>query len=471
VNPGRSGWFARAITGGALLVGFVLVLVILFGGSSGHQYHLLFESGGQLVSGNQVLVAGQPIGGVDDVTLTDKGQAEVTISVDKPLHEGTTAVIRATSLSGIANRYVSITPGPNNAPALPGGATLAGDKTTSPVDLDQLWNTFRPRTRQALRNVIQGSGAVYAGHTHGAQQSYKYFAPSLSTTRRLFAELTSDSRAFSQFLVQGSQALGTIAQRRNDLSALTSNLNQALGAIASQNNALDRSLVAFPPALRQADTTFVNLRAALDDLTPLVNDFKPATKNLAPFLRKLRPVAERSVPVLHDLRLAISRSGKTNDLTDQLRELPGVENVASRQIPRAVGGLSASQPVIEFARPYMPDLMGFLSKFAEVTAPYDASGHYARVSTAEANFFHYCAPGDTNSHCTGGGGPYTTGQLAPIPPSDQFNDLTFGNFTRCPGGATQPIAGSNPFTDDGSLLTGGQPPNPKCDTSDVPPGP
>jgi phospholipid/cholesterol/gamma-HCH transport system substrate-binding protein len=471
VNPGRRAWFARAITGGALLVGFVLVLVILFGGSSGHQYHLLFENGGQLVSGNQVLVAGQPIGGVDDVTLTDNGQAEVTISVDNPLHEGTTAVIRATSLSGIANRYVSITPGPNNAPALPGGATLAGDKTTSPVDLDQLWNTFRPRTRQALRNVIQGSGAVYAGHTHGAQQTYKYFAPSLSTTRRLFAELTSDSRAFSQFLVQGSQALGTIAQRRNDLSALTSNLNQALGAIASQNNALDRSLVAFPPALRQADTTFVNLRAALDDLTPLVNDFKPATKNLAPFLRKLRPVAERSVPVLHDLRLAISRSGKTNDLTDQLRELPGVENVASRQIPRAVGGLNASQPVIEFARPYMPDLMGFLSKFAEVTANYDASGHYARVSTAEANFFHYCAPGDTNSHCTGGGGPYTTGQLAPIPPSDQFNDLTFGNFTRCPGGATQPIAGSNPFTDDGSLLTGGQPPNPKCDTSDVPPGP
>jgi hypothetical protein len=115
--------------------------------------------------------------------------------------------------------------------------------------------------------------------------------------------------------------------------------------------------------------------------------------------------------------------------------------------------------------------MGFLSKFAEVTSYYDTSGHYARVSTAQANLFHYCTPGDTNSHCTGGGGPYTTGQLAPIPPSEQFNDLEFGTFTRCPGGATQPIAGSNPFTDDGDLLTGGQPPNPKCATSDVPPGP
>ena len=35
-----------------------------------------------------------------------------TITVDEPLHEGTTAIVRATSLSGIANRYVSLAPGP-----------------------------------------------------------------------------------------------------------------------------------------------------------------------------------------------------------------------------------------------------------------------------------------------------------------------------------------------------------------------
>jgi hypothetical protein len=119
----------------------------------------------------------------------------------------------------------------------------------------------------------------------------------------------------------------------------------------------------------------------------------------------------------------------------------------------------------------MPDLMGFLTKFGQVSSYYDANGHYARVSTAQANPFHYCTAGDTNPHCVGGGGPYTTNELAPIPPSQQFNDLDFGIFARCPGGATQPIGGSNPFTDDGNLLSGGQPPNPKCDTSDVPPGP
>jgi phospholipid/cholesterol/gamma-HCH transport system substrate-binding protein len=471
VNLGRGAWIARVASGGALLVGLVLVLVVLFGGSSGHKYHLLFENGGQLVNGGQVLVAGQPIGTIDDISLTSDSQAEVTISVDEQLHEGTTAVIRATSLSGIANRYVSITPGPDNGPVLKDGATLTGQHTTSPVDLDQLFDTFRPKTRLALRNVIQGSASLYDGNTKGAQQTYKYFAPSLVATRRLFTELTSDSQAFNQFLVKGSKALGTIASRRNELADLTANANQALGAIASQNSALDRTLVAFPPALRQADTTFVNLRAALDDLTPVVNATKPATKNLAPFLRKLKPVAQRSVPVLGNLRKSVNRPGPNNDLTDSLRQLPRVESKASKAVPQTIAGFNASQPVIEFGRPYAPDLLGFLSKFGEVSAFYDANGHYARVSTAESDWFHYCTPGDTNPHCTGGGGPYTTGQLAPIPASEQFNDLTFGTFTRCPGGATQPIAGSNPFTDDGNLLSGGMGPNPKCTPSDVPPGP
>jgi phospholipid/cholesterol/gamma-HCH transport system substrate-binding protein len=116
----------------------------------------------------------------------------------------------------------------------------------------------------------------------------------------------------------------------------------------------------------------------------------------------------------------------------------------------------------------MPDLLGFLSKFGEVSAYYDANGHYARVSAAEANLFHYCETGDPNPVCTGAYGP---GDLAPIPPSQQFDGLEFDAYIRCPGGAIPSIAGSNPFTDDGSLLSGGQAPNPKCDPSQVPPGP
>jgi len=435
------------------------VLVILFGGSSGRTYHLIFENGGQLVNGNQVLVAGQQIGTVDSVTLTDDRNAEVTISVDEPLHQGTTAVIRATSLSGIANRYVSITPGANNEPTLADGATLERGNTTSIVDLDQLFNTFRPKTRKALQNFIKGSAGVYTGHTEGARRSYKYFEPGLTSTRRLLDEVTRDQRTFTQFIVSGSKALGAVAARRNDLSALTQNANQALGAIARENTALDRTLVALPPTLRQANTTFVNLRATLDDLDPLVASAKPATRHLVPFLTNLRQVAQRGVPVTHNLSLAVNRPGSTNDLTDALRLQPRATDAADRAVPRAITGLNKSQPVITFARPYSPDLFAWISKFDQDAANYDADGHYVRVSTAQANVFHYCTAGDANPACAG----HAPGSLEPIPPSQQFKGLQFGTFTRCPGGATQAITGSNPFLDGGNL-------DGQCNPSDVPPG-
>ena len=71
------------------------------------------------------------------------------------------------------------------------------------------------------------------------------------------------------------------------------------------------------------------MRAALDDLTPVVNEFKPATKDLAPFLRELRPLIEDSRPVIHDLRIAVTQPGANNDLIDATRKMPRLQRVAS----------------------------------------------------------------------------------------------------------------------------------------------
>jgi phospholipid/cholesterol/gamma-HCH transport system substrate-binding protein len=448
---------ARLAAFGALILAAVLVVVLLLGGQGDQvRYRLLFENASQLVSGNEVREGGHVIGSVEGIDLTDDFQAEVEISVDEPLHEGTTAEVRSTSLSGVANRYVSITSGPRDGPELADGDVLTQRSTTSAVDIDELFDTFTPRTRQALRNFIQGQATVYAGRGEEANETYKFLAPGLQRTTRLLAELNRDQQTFTDFLVSSSRTATAIAERRDDLTSLVTNANQALGAIARENDAFDRDLELLPGTLRRANTTFVNLRAALDDLDPLVATAKPATRDLAPFLRDLRPVAVRGVPVFHDLRLALRTPGRGNDVVDALRAAPPFGRAVRKASPDTIRALEASQPVIEFVRPYTPDLLGFLTKFGEVTAFYDAAGHYARVSSANLNLFEV---------------DQAENQLEPIPPDRQFEDLQFGQFTRCPGGATQPITGSNPFTDNGRLLSGGQAPNPKCDPADVPPGP
>jgi phospholipid/cholesterol/gamma-HCH transport system substrate-binding protein len=432
---------------GALVAVALLVTVLLLGGGDSHQYKLMFQTGGQLVKGNQVLIGGSPAGSVDDIKLTDDNQAEVTVSVDQPLHEGTTAVIRATSLSGVANHYISVTPGPNNAPALADDAVLTGADTTTPVDLDQLFDTFNGPARKSLRKFIQGFSDIYVGKGAQANRTYKYFAPSLNATDRLLRELDRDEGVFTDFIVNSSRVFTAVSERSDDLSGLVSNSNRALGAIARQNRAFDTTLEVLPGTLRQANTTFVNLRAALDDLDPLVNTSKVATRDLDPFLRKTQPVLHRAVPVFTDLRKIVHLPGANNDLADSVKALPKLEPRASIAFPASIKASDESMPFISFARPYAPDVLGAFTALGQVTGYYDANGHFARVQPANANLFENVA-----------------GTLEPIPPSEQFDDLNFSIYNRCPGGSTQPIAGSNPFDDNGNLAG-------LCDPSDVPPGP
>jgi phospholipid/cholesterol/gamma-HCH transport system substrate-binding protein len=182
----------------------------------------------------------------------------------------------------------------------------------------------------------------------------------------------------------------------------------------------------------------------------LVNASKPATEDLPRFLRALRPVARRSVPVFGDLSQAINRDGPLNDLTDSLEELPELARRGGRAARAGVRALNRSQDNVAFARAYSPDLVAWLTHFGQVAGYYDANGHYARVSPSAGNLFSF---------------DETDGSLDPIPPEDQFDDLEFGIFTRCPGAATQPaVDGSNPFLDLGNLSG-------LCDPTQVPPGP
>jgi phospholipid/cholesterol/gamma-HCH transport system substrate-binding protein len=467
---GGGGFRRLAALGALALVVLAILVLLLSGGDGSSHYRLLFETGGQLVKGNQVLIGGVPVGSVDDVKLTDSGQAQIDISVDRPLHEGSSAIVRATSLSGIANRYVSIQPGPDNAPEIKNDSTITDVDTTSPVDLDQLFNTLRGPERQALRNIIQGSATVYAGKGPQANQTYKYLSPSLVATDRLLQELDRDEGTLTNFIVNGASVVSSVAERRSDLSALTQNANEALGAIANENQSFDQALVSLPPALRQANTTFHNLRPALDDLDVLVDASKPATKNLAPFLRQLHPVVSRSVPVFRDLNRALNLKGKSNDLADATGDLVALEKRAADAVPITVSAMQNSDDNLAFLRPYMPELMSAISHLNAVTGYYDADGHYARVQPSGLGTFSLA------------GGPlnYT---FTPQSAANVFNDYggfgstNFNIFRRCPGSATAVVAGSNPFANPspaGVFLgpPNGAPASPSdCNSAQVVPGP
>jgi len=446
------------IARGAAVLALALVILLaawllLFRGSGGTEYTLVFENAGQLVPDNDVQVGGRRVGSVKGIELTDDNQAAVEVSVEEPyapLREGTEATIRLTSLSGIANRYIALIPGPESGRALDEGATLTTASTTPVVDLDQIFNTLDEKTRGDLQDVVKGFAAQFRGKGGEAGEAARYFNPFLSTSRRLIGELTEDEDSLTRFLVDSSRLVTALAEKRGDLADLVGNANATARAIGAENVALARALGILPTTLRRANTTFVNLRATLDDLDVLVVESKPATRDLAPFLRELRPLVAASRPTIRDLRTLVRRPGPDNDLVEATRKMPALQRVATPAFDHGREALVKLQPVLEFIRPYTPELTGWLRDFGQGASNYDANGHYARIQPI-FNAFNF------TDNPTGG-------VLTAITPSHRFDELETNQLRRCPGAASQPAAdGSAPWRDVSGTLD--------CDPDQVPPGP
>src|SRR3954451_24341622 len=142
-------------------------------------------SASQLVKGDQVKVGGVPVGKVSAIGLADDGRARLKLSLrDKsltPLHQGTKALIRSTSLAGIANRYVAIFPGPNNAPKIPDGGDIPAEDARAEVDLDAVLNTLGPDAEKDLHDLVQaGSGMITPKAERQANEGLHDLNPALS---------------------------------------------------------------------------------------------------------------------------------------------------------------------------------------------------------------------------------------------------------------------------------------------------
>jgi phospholipid/cholesterol/gamma-HCH transport system substrate-binding protein len=429
--------FARALALGALAVVILIVAFIVFAGGGGATYKLEFQEGDQLVRGDQVQVGGVPVGSVTNIELTHDFKALVTIHVDSsltPLHAGTTAQVRMPSLSSVANRYVALSLGPNNAPALDSGTKLPASATKEVTDLDQLFNTLDPKTRKGLQEFIQGTADQYVGQGKNLGLATEYFAPSINAVDHFFGELVRDQPTFTNFLVETAKAVTTIGARKDQLSGLVENANTTFKAIGEEQRNLAAGVKQLPVTLRQGNRTFAELPSTLGALKTLIDASRPAVKPLTTLFTSLKPLVTKATPVVKNFALSFSRPGPSNDLTDFANALPGLVAQLTTSTPVAVQSLQESVPITAFFGPYSPDFEGTLREFGQAAAYYDANGHYARLSPVFPDF------------------SLSGNNLTPSSAAQAIAPLKTGQLRRCPGAATQPAAdGSSPFTDNGQL--------------------
>ncbi len=437
----------RALAVATLVVAIAVVSVVLLRGD-GTEYtvNARFTNASQLVKGNEVQVAGVPIGKVGEIDLGRDGGALVRLDISDPeyapLRRGTEAIVRLTSLSGIANRYVDLRLPGGNAPSIPDGGELPTQDTTSAVDLDQLLSALDGRAREDLQGVIQGFGRQIDGKSREAARGYLYLNPALASSSRLFEELNRDTPALEGFIQENARLVEDLASKREDLTGLVTELSDFTGALGRERTALADAIRQLPPFMRRANSTFVNLRGAIDDLRPLIRESKPVTPKLRRFLRELRPLARDARPTLRDLSRLVREDGEDNDLIDLTRGQVPLRDIAVGTVqangkdrrgafPETVEALRTSVPELNYARPYVVDLTGWFDDFGH-SGLYDALGGKSRVGTyvnAFANVAGVVKP-------------------IPVPLRNEVgaNVTARGQRNRCPGAAERPAPDkSNPW--------------------------
>jgi phospholipid/cholesterol/gamma-HCH transport system substrate-binding protein len=463
------------------IVAVAVFLVMFVGGDDEYEITAEFQNASQLVPGNQVMVGGLAAGSVKEIGLGEDGQAVVSFTVNEdfaPLPRGTTATVRQGSLSSVAGRQVQLTlpaEGSDDAGEIEDGGTMTQAETVSAVDLDEIFNTLDVKTVKDFKEVITGFRDSYEGVTKQANEGARYFSPFLSSSRRVFSELTRDQGAFESLIVDAASLSGLLAERDDDLTGLVANASSALGAIGSERQALADAINQLPGFMRQANTTFVNLRTTLDDLDPLVAASMPVAERLGPFFSEFRAAAADAVPTIRDLDAIVRRPGASNDLVELTRlQVPLAEIAVGSGAPEcgpdpmtdfgeaaddnfeqgALGetacSLRNSNPQLANLRAYTPELVGWFDDFS-TSGSVDASGPLGRINST-FNAFSLSSNGLPNL-------------LSPIDPAEVLSGtgaVDVDNNQRCPASLERdPGDGSTQF----------EPPEVDCDETQVPTGP
>jgi phospholipid/cholesterol/gamma-HCH transport system substrate-binding protein len=242
------------------------------------------------------------------------------------------------------------------------------------------------------------------------------------------------------------------------VAKLVDRLATTFNAIAVEKGSLEQAVSELPPFMRRANTTFLNLRATLDDLDPLIEESAPVTPKLRAVLDELRPFARDATPTFRDLATLVKRGGKENDLIDLANSIFAFRDVTTKSgnyngktregsFPAAVRSLRDQTPQWAMQRPYAVDLTGWFDDFSH-SGVYDAFGSASRVSTNVSAF------------------AFLNGALVAIPEdmrAEVINQVaSLGQRNRCPGSTERPADDkSNPYKPS---------PDYPCDETQIPPG-
>jgi len=247
-------------------------------------YSAVFTDASGLKVGDDVKVAGIPVGKVHGVELTGPQEALVTFDVDsqRPLTTATKLQIRYKNL--ISDRYLEVTDNSGSAPTLAPGAVIPASRTGAGLQMDRLVNGFRP--------LLQGLDPDAANRL----------------TASLVEVINGQSDKIADIVKQVGSLSGTLADKDRAIGAVITNLDAVMATADQRGQDLSS-------AVTELQKLVSGLNSDQSTVTNAVDQLDGATSTLSSVL------AEARAPLAADIAKLGETAGNLNAETDSLNAL------------------------------------------------------------------------------------------------------------------------------------------------------
>lgn len=313
------------------------MLVVVFGEfrfASENSYHATFSQASRLKAGQDVRIAGVPVGTVNEVKLNPDNTVDVKFDLNKryQLYTSSQAKVRYENLVG--DRYLEITSGPGELRKLAPGATIPQQNTQPALDLDALLGGLRPVMKgldgnkvneisNAIIEMLQGQGGALANM------------------------LTSTS-AFTQNLAARDQLIGDVI----------TNLNTVLGTVDEKGAQFDSSVDELQKLISGLSEgrdpiagAIAPLASAESDLTDMLDKSR---RPLQAVIENARPLAQRLDERKADVNKVIEPLAENYLRLNGLGAYGSFFNIYYCSIRMKVNGPAGSDILIPFGGPPDP---------------------------------------------------------------------------------------------------------------------
>jgi virulence factor Mce-like protein len=318
------------------------------GSPGGSTFQAEFRDARGLVEGNEVLVDGAPAGTVENMSLTDRGTALVTMNLDEGIQRPTsdaTAAIRPVDLLG--DTYLALDPGDSPTPL---GGVIPATRTLNAPRLDDLLRVFGEPQREALKVLLVEGGVALDRRGADLNKAALELSPALRAADGAMRELGSQNADLRSFVGDAERVSSQAADRNRDLGSLVDSLDTTLTATANSSDGLDRSLAELPPTLTRIQSTTGRLTSTARAALPLARSLQSSAPGLSKAAVQLGPFLGSTSRAAGELHPTISKAASllsgNADTFAALRRGLGQATADSPSFTRFMDAVEPAAPAI-----------------------------------------------------------------------------------------------------------------------------